>query len=288
MRLDTVKLERSVERLGKAMTADEVTSNLGIPRYCLAAFVRANLFQIIDDPDAALLAGASPLYDQASISAFSDAFEAIPPQIPWGVPLRTVLAGRFNPEDWIDLFNMISTGDLKLARPIVHSWKTQLAWGNSIKPREVERVRKFYGARPEWRRPLIQRLFIDPDDARIIFVDLPGEIAALPDQQLSANEAATLLGVSPIYISELIDAGKLALIQDQTKRMFPLNDIRAFDAEYILTTEIRTRFPSGLEGGREFFSRDPAFSTRHICGWYRKDFSEFLEALNASHGSKLG
>ena len=89
-----------------------------------------------------------------------------------------------------------------------------------------------------------------------------------------------MLGISPIYVSELVHAFKLPAISAGRQRRFELHNVIAFDAAYVLSTELNAKLDRTQRGGADYYLQASAFSTRHLRAWRRQELYEFLSELD--------
>lgn len=255
VRLDAKKLAHSLAERARGLTPTQASERLGIPRYCLDTFVEEDFFKVIDDRDATAMEGVPRLYDRASVETYIDDCDEIEPKAGLGVRVADLLARRFDPRDWTTVFDSISTGELPLL----------------VSPRagETEFVPSV----------LTKRLWADQGAVDALLAGRDSERTTPPDCELNANEVATLLGISPIYVGELIDIGLLPVSGTNQRRTLKLSDVVAFDAVYLLSTELNPLLWKVQRGATDPFSEHHAFATRHLRAWLRQEMRSVVREL---------
>ena len=183
---------------------------LGIPGYCVDAFISAGLVQVVTDRDAEILTNGD-LITTASIVALRDRFQEQSAETKGGVTLREAMRRNGDPEDWIAVFRNMLSGAIRLQ--LNQSGDSSLSDALVVRCPDIERH--------------ISRRSTGPGISGI---------------SISCQAAAKIIGVSPMFVSSAVKMG--FLVGELRGRDFalPLEDVLTFQKKYILAEELREIF----------------------------------------------
>ncbi len=229
VRLNAVRLRAAVAAYERAIWPEHVAGRLGVPAYCLEAFVEAGLFARIDDPDACRLSAHEAFYERASVEIWLQKMQRLPERSHGSESLARALVGQFSPAVWAQTFKAVASGKIKSQRPY----------------------------EDEIQRPLSRQLHVHRTDVEAFITRLKPEPLPM-GAVMTAEAAGQLLGIRTALVAELISAGYLAATRSGRLWEIRLGDLDAFHAQYVLPPEITRaeqvfgRYPPGaIEGLRQ-------------------------------------
>ena len=247
--LNPARLARAVEALRSGLEPPAAAAELGIPKYCLDAFIKRRLLRQVGDPDAALMADGDGLILRPSVEALSRALARIEPRTRWAdaQPLQRCLAHKFSPVSWSRAFEAILTGQLPVAT--------------------------FDSDRPGG---LSDRVHTDPEDVDAFLAHIRLQTVPRAAIHVTADEAGLLLGISGIYVPELIEARVLPAARRGRSWAIPLSNVVYFDRSFVHSAS--STWKACLQrGGRLSSIYDSAMgimATRHLRFCSRAVFNE--------------
>ena len=239
VRFDKARLVESACTYRFTGRPEVVAWRLGIPAYCLPAFVEAGLLRSITDADARRMARTELAYDLSSLHQLeTKILKRKRREGNSDARLTTLIAGRFCPKVWAKMFKALATGKV-----IIDDLR-----GTG---------------------PLSRRLWVDRDSAEGVLNKLTDE-AALEGATVTAGEAGLLLGLSDVYVPELIASGALAAERHQRAWRVKLRDVISFQAEFELSPAVGDAALGRSVANRTRALLPPDFSTRHLSVWSRR------------------
>ena len=248
VRFDVQELERTIHAYYSSASFGVVAQRLGVPRYCLHAFIRAGLLEPAEHPDVALMFG-SPAVTARSFSSLRQRFVETAPASRFSYTLGAHLRRRFDPEVWAEAFRLTLSRDL----PICYNYDDQ----------------------GERRHHIIDWTLIDGEE---LYARLPEDrVRNCPrEARLTAQEAGRLLGVSGAHLPELFELGVLRAERQGQRWSLTLGDVMDFHGRYVTGSEYSQRMqisPSPLTQawGPEFPGLQ---STRHFRVWPRESVEQ--------------
>lgn len=206
---DKAAISRLRDVLGHSVKPDVCARRLGIPGYCMGAFISAGLVEVVTYRDAKILTNGD-LITEASIVALRERLQQQSRKIEGGVTLRRAMRRNGDPEDWVAVFvNMIS-GRIRLQlNPTDDPLSDAVVVGTSDVARHISR--RSIG-------PGIQEITV------------------------SAQTAAKIIGATPMFVSTAVKMGLLKGEMRGRDYALPLEQVLTFQKEIVVAEELREVF----------------------------------------------
>lgn len=200
---------RAVELWRGALTFNQAARELGVPAYCIDAFVDAGLLIEVTDADVLLLSEGTRLISKASLNVLASRLDDLP-LVPGGetdvVPLLIAMIGILHPTSWVRAVEHILNGQLKLV------------------------------GRRQRSGPMLSLLLVSDQDLEKL--KAADDDMSMPEVTVSGMVAADMLGVSNTLVSGAV---KLGLVQGRKTRRrieVPLSEVRRYRREFIGAEEV--------------------------------------------------
>jgi len=246
---DKAAISRLRDVLVHSVKPNICARQLGIPSYCVEAFISAGLVQVVTDRDAVILTDGS-LITTASIVALRNRFQEQSAEVEGGVTLREAMRRNGDPEDWIAVFRNMLSGAIRLQ--FNQSDDSSLSDALVVRCPDIERH--------------ISRRSTGPDIRGI---------------SISCQTGAKIIGVSPMFVSAAVKMG--FLVGELRGRDFalPLEGVLTFQKNYILAEELREIFGGhSLSICRQLDRAgiEPVARILNNRLWDRSDIERYIEA----------
>ena len=243
VRFGVQELERTIHAYNSSASFGVVAQRLGVPRYCLHAFIRAGLLEPAEHPDVALMFG-SPAVTARSFSSLRQRFNDTSPASHFTGTLGAHLRRRFDPSVWAEAFRLTLSRDL----PICYGYDDQY----------------------DRRRHVVDATLIDGEE---LYEHLPEDrLQNCPrDAALTAQEAGRLLGLPSPHLPELIAIGAVPAERDGRRWRLTLGGVMEFHRRYVTSSKYTQRLEFSSFPGMRMSEPDypGSLSTRHFQLWPR-------------------
>ncbi|MCW3834801.1 TniQ family protein [Sphingomonas canadensis] len=245
---DEAAISRLADVLELSVRSNDCARQLGIPRFCIEAFISAGLIQVATNADAAIVTD-STLITKASISALRERLQERSAPFDGGETLREAMQRNGNPYDWIAVFEKMLCGQMQLR--FADCPGSSVADGLIVQASDVARHRS---------RRLVGK--------EINGIDVPCQIAA------------EIVGTTPQFISAAVRAGFINGALGVQCSTLPLTGVLKFQSCFVLPGELRDRI-GGQSLGIGVKLRDagyePAAIINRVRVWRRSDIERYLK-----------
>lgn len=246
---DKAAISRLREVLDRSVTPRICTRQLGIPTYCLEAFVSAGLIEVSTNRDVEIVRGTK-LITKASIAALRESCRMKGEKIEGGVTLREALRRKGAPQAWITAFESILAGRIQhqLIGDDEAALSDALVVDGTALARQVSHRAK------------------------------GSDISGI---DISCQTAASLIGATPMFVSSALKVGLIAGETRGRDYSIPLAQVLEFQRDFVLAEELRE-----IVGGhqRSVSSRlrkaglKPVTTINRTTVWKRGDIEKHLQA----------
>jgi hypothetical protein len=250
---DKAAISRLREILDESVRPNACARELGIPSYCVEAFVAAGLVDVVTDRDAEIVRGAG-LITNASITVLRERFRKRSEKLERGVTLRHCMRRIGVPQHWVAVFEDVLSGRIR----------SQLIEADD--------------------ESLTDAVVVDSDD----FARRMPRQSSEPDVsgiEISCQVAAKLIGTTPMVVSSAVKAGLMSGELRGRDYAIPLLQVLKFRCEFIVGEEVREIF-----GGhqRSICSKLDSAGVQSVATinrarvWRRSDIERYVDQIGKS------
>jgi hypothetical protein len=245
---DKAAVSRLRHVLIHSVKPDVCARQLGVPSYCVGAFISAGFVEVVTYRDAKILTNGD-LITEASIVALRKHLQEQSGKIEGGVTLRKAMRRNGDPADWVAVFLMMLSGGIRLQlNPSADSLSDAL----------------------------LVRL---PDVASHISRRSNGpEIRGIT---ISCQTAAKIIGATPMFVSTAVKMGLLKSEMRGRDYALPLEQVLTFQKEIVVAEELREIFGGHQKSISAQLHRaglKPATTINRTTVWRRADIEKHIEA----------
>ena len=221
---------------------------LGIPVFCVEAFVSAGLVKVVPNEDAIIVAGSN-LISNASIDSLRERLQSQSKRIEGGVTLRKAMRRNVYPDDWAAVFtNMLSA---RIRFQIADCGSPSLSDGLIVEPAVISRY--------------VSRRSPGPSISGI---------------NVSCQRAAEIIGTTAQFVSAAVKCGFMAGEVGFRNSALPLERVLAFQRQFVLAEELREivgTHQKSISAQLRKAGLTPVTTINRTTVWMRADIEKHIE-----------
>lgn len=248
---DEAAVSRLRELLDQSVTPNDCARQLGIPNYCVKAFVSAGLLEGVDDRDVEIVRG-SGLMKKASIVELRERCKKQGQrQSSKGVvALSETMRRHGAPGAWVAAFDDVVSG--RTQHQFIGSDDTSLSEALLVDPTDIARHASHHFSEFE-----------------------------ISEIEISCQAAAKIIGTSTQFISASVKIGFLEGVVGVTNSAIPLERVFEFQKNFILGEELRAALGGGHQRSISCELRraglEPTATINRTSVWWRSDIEKYIE-----------
>lgn len=245
---DEAAISRLQSVLRQSVKPNVAARQLGIPSYCIKAFISAGLVKVVTDQDANILVERN-LITKASMVALRERFQKESTKVEGDVTLRHAMRRNGDPQDWVAVFRNILSGGIALQ--VNDSDDTPLTDASIVKYADIERH--------------VSRRSNGPGISGI---------------EISCQTAARIVGTKPMFVSDAVKIGLLVGEVRGRDYALRLEHVLKFQRDFVVGEELREIFGGHqrsiccqLDGA----GIKSAGTINHTRVWHRSDIEMYAK-----------
>ena len=245
---DEAAISRLQSVLRQSVKPNVAARQLGIPSYCIEAFISAGLVEVVTDQDANILVERI-LITKASTVALRERFQKESTKVEGEVTLRQAMRRNGDPQDWVAVFRNILSG--RIALQVNDSDDTPLTDASIVKYADIERH--------------VSRRSNGPDISGI---------------EISCQTAARIVGTKPMFVSGAVKIGLMVGEARGRDYALRLEHVLKFQRDFVVGEELREIFGGHqrsiccqLDGA----GIKSAGTINHTRVWHRSDIEMYAK-----------
>lgn len=245
---DEAAIDQLAKVLSESLRPADCARRLGIPAYCIPAFVAAGLLDAVTCSDALIVTGCD-LIAKPSCDSLRKRLQSETTKVEAGIPLRQAMRNVGAPGDWVDVFQKILSRDIRIQ--FIDVERSALTDALLVSPLEIKRYVRLRAA--------------DDGTAGIV---------------ISCIAAARLIGTTPQTVSAAVRAGLIAGQARGKNYALPLEVVLSFQKDFVLTEELcelldQTRWRMGDLLRRAGYQPFAVINRARI--WRRSDVERYVQ-----------